>query len=85
MSFRANAIEKQKNIYYTCASNREKDYQKQKEDIEMAKIKNLYYQSAILFSALLSAVLFVSANSTSCFMVYQPKAPEALSRYSKFE
>lgn len=62
-----------------------KDYMKQKEDIEMAKIKNLYYQSAILFSALLSAVLFVSANSTSCFMVYQPKAPEALSRYSKFE
>ena len=24
MSFRANAIEKQKNVYYTCASNREK-------------------------------------------------------------
>ena len=62
-----------------------KDYKKQKEDIKMAKIKNLYYQSAILFSALLSAVLFVCANTNSCLMVYQPKAPEALSRYSKFE
>lgn len=51
----------------------------------MTKIKNMYYQSALLFSALLGAVLFVCANSNSCFMVYQPKAPEALSRYSKFE
>lgn len=51
----------------------------------MTKVKNLYYQSAMLFSALLSAVLFVCANSNSCFMIHQPKAPEALSRYSKFE
>lgn len=51
----------------------------------MTKVKNLYYQSAMLFSALLSAVLFVCANTNSCFMIHQPKAPEALSRYSKFE
>lgn len=51
----------------------------------MTKIKNLYYQSAMLFSALLSAVLVVCANSNSCLMVYQPKAPEELRRYSKFE
>ena len=51
----------------------------------MTKFKNLYYQSAILLSALLSAVLFISANSTSCFMVHQPKAPKALSRYSKLK
>lgn len=50
----------------------------------MTKIKNLYYQSAILFTALLSAVLVVSANTTSCFMVHQPKAPETLNRFSKF-
>lgn len=49
----------------------------------MEKIKNLYYKSAILFTAMLSAILFISANSTSCFMVYEPKAPEALSRYSR--
>lgn len=51
----------------------------------MTKIKNLYYQSAMLLTALLSAVLFVCANSNSCLMIHQPKAPEGLSRYSKFE
>lgn len=51
----------------------------------MTKVKNLYYQSAMLFTTLLSAVLIVCANSTSCFMIHQPKAPEALSRFSKVE
>lgn len=51
----------------------------------MTKIKNLYYQSAFLFTTLLSAVLFVCANTNSCFMVHQPKVPEALNRFSKFE
>lgn len=31
----------------------------------------------------LDTVLKVDANSASCFMIYQPKAPEALSRYKK--
>lgn len=51
----------------------------------MTKVKNLYYQSAMLLTALLSAVLFVCANSNSCLMIHQPKAPEGLGRYSKFE
>lgn len=25
------------------------------------------------------------SNSTSCYMIYQPKAPEALKRFSKIE
>ncbi len=49
----------------------------------MTKIKNLYYQSAMLFTTLLSAVLIVCANSNSCLMIHQPKAPEALNRFSK--
>lgn len=51
----------------------------------MTKVKNLYYQFAIAFSALMSAVLFVCANTNSCLMVHQPKAPEALSKFSKIE
>ncbi len=51
----------------------------------MTKEKNLYNQAAMLFSTLLSAVLFICANSNSCFMIHQPKAPKALSRYSRFE
>lgn len=34
-------------------------------------------------SSALNAVLFVCANTNSCTMVHQPKAPSELSRYSK--
>lgn len=34
-------------------------------------------------STALNAVLFVCANTNSCTMVHQPKAPSELSRYSK--
>lgn len=34
-------------------------------------------------AAVLNATLRVDANSTSCMGIYQPKAPEELSRFRK--
>ena len=51
----------------------------------MAKVKNLYYRFAMIFTAFLGVVLFTAANSNSCLMVHQPKAPEGLSKFSKIK
>lgn len=34
-------------------------------------------------STMLLAVLFISANTGSCHMIYEPKAPDALNRFKK--
>lgn len=51
----------------------------------MSNIKVAYHKFALLFSGLLSLVLCVCANTTSCAMVHQPEAPDALKRYSKIK
>lgn len=40
-------------------------------------------KSAKLVVKALNGVLRADANSTSCFIVYQPKAPESLSRFRR--
>lgn len=40
-------------------------------------------KSAKLVAKALNGVLRSDANSTSCFIVYQPKAPESLSRFRR--
>ena len=49
----------------------------------MCKIKKLLSKLAGPCVAMFSAVLFIAANSNSCAMVYQPKAPANLSKFSK--
>lgn len=51
----------------------------------MTKLKSMYYSLAAFSAILLNAVLFICANSNSCILVHQPKAPENLSRYSKIK
>ena len=45
------------------------------------KIKRL----AGAVSSCLMAVLFVSANTNSCMVIHQPKAPKTLSKFSKIK
>lgn len=40
-------------------------------------------KSAKLVVRALNGVLRTEANSTSCYIVYQPKAPESLSRFRR--
>ncbi len=49
----------------------------------MTKTKSLFSNFAKAIAFFFSAVLCVSANSTSSCIIYQPKAPEALSKFSK--
>lgn len=49
----------------------------------MTKVKNLYFRFAVACSALLTAVMFICANTTSCSMIYEPEAPDGLDRFSK--
>ncbi len=51
----------------------------------MKKISINTSKIATLLSTILCAVLFVCANTNSCVMVHQPKAPEGLERFSKVE
>lgn len=37
------------------------------------------------FISVLSTVLFISANTNSTLMIYQPKVPVGLSRFSKIK
>lgn len=47
-------------------------------------IRNLFSKRvAAAIVPVLTAVLFVCANSNSCLMIHQPKAPEGLERFSK--
>lgn len=45
--------------------------------------KNIMHWIASVGICVLSAVLYVSANTTSCGMVHQPSAPAGLKRFSK--
>ena len=40
-------------------------------------------KSAKLVAKALNGVLRTEANSTSCYIVYQPKAPKSLSRFRR--
>ena len=51
----------------------------------MTKVKTICYKFAMLFSAFLSAVLFICANTNSCLMIYQPKTPVELEHFSKIK
>lgn len=51
----------------------------------MTKAKTLMTQIATAAVFFLSAILFVGANTASSGMIHQPKAPEALRRYSKIK
>ena len=42
-------------------------------------------KTASLLSAVLCAVLFVCANTNSCFMIHQPQAPDELRKFSKLK
>ena len=45
--------------------------------------KSLSKQAAKLVTGTLNKMLKVEANSTSCLMVYQPKAPKTLEKFKK--
>lgn len=51
----------------------------------MTKIKSMYFHLAALSAVLLNAVMLICANTNSCWMVYQPAAPEKLARFSKIK
>ncbi len=40
---------------------------------------------ASILSTALCAVLFVCANTNSCFMIHQPQAPHGLHKFSKMK
>lgn len=48
----------------------------------MTKIKSMYYSVASFFVLFLNLVMIICANTNSCAMIHQPKAPESLDRYS---
>ena len=48
-------------------------------------MKALKNKPAKLMAKALNGVLFAEANSTSCFIVYQPKAPKRLERFKKIK
>ena len=48
--------------------------------------KKLFIRKIASFATMcLTAILFVSANTHSCFMIHQPKAPSGLERFSKIK
>lgn len=49
----------------------------------MEKMQSLFYRVALAASAVLSAVMFICANTASCSMIYQPETPKGLERFSK--
>ena len=49
----------------------------------MTKTKSLFSAFAKAAAFFFSAVICVSANSASSGIIYQPKAPETLSKFSK--
>lgn len=48
-------------------------------------MKALKTKPAELVAKALNGVLFAEANSTSRFIVYQPKAPKSLERFKKIK
>ena len=51
----------------------------------MSKVKTLITKSAFIITMVLNLVLLLNANSTSCTVIHQPKAPESLKRFSKID
>lgn len=51
----------------------------------MTKTKSFFLTFAKAVAFFFSAVLCVSANSASSGIIYQPKAPETLSRFSRLK
>lgn len=51
----------------------------------MTMVKSIYYKAAAAMAAFLGVVLFVCANTASCGMIHQPKAPDGLKAFSKIE
>lgn len=49
----------------------------------MNKKKDTTGKSAALVAKVLTNVLKADANSTACWMAYQPKAPKELSRFRR--
>ena len=49
----------------------------------MSTWKNLTHRMAGFLTTILSAVLFISANSGSCILIHQPEAPKGLEKYSR--
>ena len=49
----------------------------------MTRVKFQLTKLAGAVSAFLMAVLFISANTNSCIVIHQPKAPKALDKFSK--
>lgn len=50
----------------------------------MTKIEEIRFKLATALTAFLGIILFICANTTSCGIIHQPKTPEQLSLYSKF-
>ena len=50
---------------------------------EVIFMKDSKNKSAKLMAKALDGVLRAEANSTSCFIVYQPKAPKSLEKFRK--
>lgn len=50
--------------------------------MEKKKVQKLVAKGIV---STLNAALHVDANSTSCAIIYQPKAPKELSKYRKFK
>ena len=48
-------------------------------------VSMLYSKFAVAATYVLSAVLFICANTNSCCMVHQPEAPEGLEHFSKIQ
>lgn len=70
---------------YNVHSSRKNTQEKTREAKQMTKIKSMYYSLAAFSAVLLNAVMLICANTNSCVMIHQPKAPEALSKFSKIE
>lgn len=49
----------------------------------MTNTKSLWTKFAAAIAFFFSAVLCISANTASSCIIYQPKAPEGLNRFSK--
>lgn len=49
----------------------------------MTKTKMMINKLALMGAAILSGILFLCANTNSCLMVHQPKAPKGLDKFSK--
>lgn len=49
------------------------------------KQKNISKSIAKIAIGVLNTVLCVDANSTSCMVIYQPKAPKELERFRRYK